>query len=573
MENGFDNPFMISLDSQIVTSRKTRSPRKRVNKNERSTGLLTIRELSQSSIIKESDDIIFYEQKSEEKKESQFKTISKSRLGDDEKYAIVEYMKTQNDCITFCFVSKSCKKIISEFSYNPVPITNLYPFYNITSLIRYSSTDPIINTQQIERIICTYPVSYSEAEELINSGMECTRIKLSKDDVELNGITIPEEVDVIGENCFSECFNLRFVPFPPSVHQIERFAFSRCSSLTTVIIPSSITNIGEGCFNECCQLERLFLSSNLTIIGNDCFSGCSKLSFIKVEDESKKFFGSVPYWIAQLIEIENNIHCVNVEFTSYDRKIKDEIIPTTLKTLGEFCFSNSLNTSIIIPTNISKIKGSCFSNCSKLKLLLIPNTVVDLAYSSFFNCSSLTSITISNSLKELKDSTFSHCSSLVNVTLPSSLTKIDSRCFSYCTSLKSIELPLNVVQIGDQCFSHCSSLHQVIISDSITKLGTECFMSCNLLENVFLPNIQLIPISCFENCSKLLAITIPKASKLSSKCFKNCIELQAVVCDYINIPIKWEESSFEGCSKINKETLTNLKINYLEQHKTQKKKK
>lgn len=115
----------------------------------------------------------------------------------------------------------------------------------------------------------------------------------------------------IGDECFANCINLRFIPqFPaknvsmgeavfhgckgllsceglPSVAELPKATFKNCSSLTTLQsterqFPSTINKLGEECFMGCSSLSDLDpLGVNLYSIGVSCFEGCESSDFTK----------------------------------------------------------------------------------------------------------------------------------------------------------------------------------------------------------------------------------------------------------------------------------------------------
>ena len=72
---------------------------------------------------------------------------------------------------------------------------------------------------------------------------------------------IPDTVEKIGKNAFSECL-LSDVVIPDSVKVIEDFAFSNCEILSTVIIGKTIQTIDDYAFEFCDRLDTIILLGN-----------------------------------------------------------------------------------------------------------------------------------------------------------------------------------------------------------------------------------------------------------------------------------------------------------------------
>lgn len=60
--------------------------------------------------------------------------------------------------------------------------------------------------------------------------------------------TIPNSVQVIGENAFWECVNLTHVNIPENVTKIDERAFAECENLEEITISDSVTTIKDDAF-------------------------------------------------------------------------------------------------------------------------------------------------------------------------------------------------------------------------------------------------------------------------------------------------------------------------------------
>lgn len=67
----------------------------------------------------------------------------------------------------------------------------------------------------------------------------------------LMGVTLPVNIDRIGEGMFMNCGMLAGVEIPQGAESIESNAFSSCHGMSTVIIPNSVKTIGIAAFADC----------------------------------------------------------------------------------------------------------------------------------------------------------------------------------------------------------------------------------------------------------------------------------------------------------------------------------
>ncbi len=122
----------------------------------------------------------------------------------------------------------------------------------------------------------------------------------------LISITIPENVEVLGDYCFSESRDLETVSFsqtseikaiksglfrysrklksvnnvPSSITSIGSQAFIGCYELVSLTLPEGVTSIGSSAFDNCNKLNQLNLPNSVTSLGSDCFYACYALPSI-----------------------------------------------------------------------------------------------------------------------------------------------------------------------------------------------------------------------------------------------------------------------------------------------------
>ena len=73
---------------------------------------------------------------------------------------------------------------------------------------------------------------------------------------------------------FSDCFNLQNITIPKTVIMLGSQSFYNCQSLTEIIIPENVTTIGAQAFYGCSSMESVEFPSAVTQIEEEAFAGC-----------------------------------------------------------------------------------------------------------------------------------------------------------------------------------------------------------------------------------------------------------------------------------------------------------
>ena len=105
-------------------------------------------------------------------------------------------------------------------------------------------------------------------------------------------VHIPDSVERIGDNAFTNCDNLKSVVFGNSIKSIGAFAFYCCSNLRQVEFPDSLKRIEARAFDACNELRHLKLNEGLEYIGVGVFDG-GKIRHAKLPSNTKVSKGSL----------------------------------------------------------------------------------------------------------------------------------------------------------------------------------------------------------------------------------------------------------------------------------------
>ena len=274
----------------------------------------------------------------------------------------------------------------------------------------------------------------------------------------LDSITIPNSVTIVGDNSFEGCAGLTNVSIGNGVTDIGEAAFKECTSLTSITIPNSVNKIENLAFAGCLGLTTVNFADSIPpiIASTGCFLNTTCNFFIPNENlfaietafndsiynnytiEGSRFFllnakkygtcGPNLSWSLSkkgvLIVIGtgqmNNYteeRLIGTQFRSsapwWGDGVKSVILDDRATSIGDYAFYDCyLITSINFPNNINSIGRCAFFNCYRLVSIYMPDSVTSIEYKAFYKCSRLESVTIGSGVNSIGNFAFSKCSRL-----------------------------------------------------------------------------------------------------------------------------------------------------------------
>ena len=165
----------------------------------------------------------------------------------------------------------------------------------------------------------------------------------------ITGILIPESVQAIGNEAFSECIALEWIEMPSEMETIGYRAFYGCESLFSIEIPEGITELKSATFRNCKALEVITLPSSLQTISDRVFRECQSLSSVQFPENlrviSDEAFHSCKKLSTVVVESLTNLgdnafaHCDNLKFFCIGNA----------STVGVGIFTGSKNVTVYAP--------------------------------------------------------------------------------------------------------------------------------------------------------------------------------------------------------------------------------
>lgn len=370
-------------------------------------------------------------------------------------------------------VGKGKRKLVSESSVESIQNAT-FNFKEFNCELAGNKVEIIGCTINAGNVVVPEKVSYQGQKYTVTSIGDCT---FAMSDIE--SVVLPETIENIGEEAFSECYNLVSINFPKSLKSIGDNAFSYCNKLKVGNVPSSC-NVGNGAFEGTIK-ESLFSKRKLNESTNDEsfeFKGINYKTISESEaevgrNETAKGEINIPEKVNDPNGKEYTVTSIGEEAFMQCRDITSIILPKSITSIGDYAFLGCHIASIMLPESLTSI-GIHALAFTKLKSVIIPDSVINIGDHMFAFCGNLRSVKLPATLKEIKDGMFYSCKPLTSINIPDGVTNIGEEAFGLCYNLTKITLPNSVKNIEEKAFYNCRKLKEINIPEG-----------CSIGENAF----------------------------------------------------------------------------------------
>ncbi|MCR5325012.1 MAG: leucine-rich repeat domain-containing protein [Lachnospiraceae bacterium] len=360
----------------------------------------------------------------------------------------------------------------------------------------------------------TYP---TKVKEVIASVYSCFDIRdrkqltgYSQDSVR---ITIPRDIEEVGQDVFRDHVRLKEINIPESVRIFGSHAFSMTAWLDRqrektqtvivnnvlidgaackgkVIIPDTVKRVSSWCFAGNIDITELVIPSEKIVIEALSFRNCLNLK--KITD-----------WNGQVFTLNNVSDLRRAGYPELIQRIFSECVNCfKLDENDNLTESTGNITDLTFPEGIRSIGESVYKDCHLLESIALSTDTAKIGKSAFENSKWLKLVTNAGAVESIGSMAFSGCQSLESIDLSDNLKEMGSRCFEHCGSLKEIKISDRLEKIPERAFFRCKSLGKLIIPKSVKVIETEAFAFCDGLEEVQLPKETQLSDGVFAFCDK-----------------------------------------------------------------------
>ena len=254
------------------------------------------------------------------------------------------------------------------------------------------------------------------------------------DHVQVNGPSgektfLVNNYTVTGIKCFGQFSDMELISLPKSLRTIDTECFFNCYSLFELELPENLETIGPDAFRGCLKIKKVEIPASVTSLGYAAFGECESLADIKVAEGNPKYYVDESSGLL--------IDKVNKTALRLKSNVANCTIPSSVDTIGRYCFSKTDLEYVTIPEGIKDISSNAFYSCPRLYGISFPRSLENLEATCFGWCTNLSMVRLPEGLKNIKTYAFYLCP-ISTINIPSSVDSILDRAFGDNDSLKTV---------------------------------------------------------------------------------------------------------------------------------------
>ena len=245
-------------------------------------------------------------------------------------------------------------------------------------------------------------------------------------------------IDEIPSYAFNERGAIDKVVLPPTLKKIDSYAFQR-TSLTSVNIPDNVETIEENAFSQVRQLQEVHLPDSLTSLGRYAFEKCRSLRTVKIPTKLKE----IPWYAfdgcksLQSVELHDSITGIG-DYSFRNCNLREITLPKSTTWVGGYAFNGNSNLSkVTLNEGLIDIWAYAFQDTA-IDTLNCPSTLRNIYNAAFAGCRNLRQINLNEGLTRIEVYALAN-NKATEIVLPSSLEFCSQSAFDDCDSLVTIE--------------------------------------------------------------------------------------------------------------------------------------
>ena len=327
-------------------------------------------------------------------------------------------------------------------------------------------------------------------------------------------VTIPGDVEELGQDLFRDHVRLREIHISESVRLFGSHAFSQTKWLEeqrkasemvmvngvlldgalckgAVTLPESARRVASWCFAGNIDITELVIPSERIGIESLSFRNCLNLK--KITD-----------WDGNVYELKSVEDLRTKGYPELIQRIFTECINCFKLDAEDNLIESTGNiTKLNFPEGIKSIGDGVYKDCHLLETICLSKDTKQIGKSAFENSKWLKNVQGAEAVESLGALAFSGCQSLESIDLSDALLEMGSRCFEHCGSLTEIKLSENLERIPERAFFRCKALQKVTIPKSVKQVEKEAFAFCEALTDVYVSEDTALAENAFAYCAQV----------------------------------------------------------------------
>ena len=313
-------------------------------------------------------------------------------------------------------------------------------------------------------------------------------------------VTIPKEVEIIGERCFFDNERIKWVYCPESLTEIREEAFSGCVALQNIALPDTLKRVERMAFAECKKLLKCNIPETVEFIGEYALRRCFALKPFEPWPGNADIHPYAFYKAGNFSEITEKLKQAQKESAAAAAGIGEHAYQGGTGRASEYAGASDPHIEELIIDEPDRVIGrEEFAYLPELKKVRLH--VKALGEGAFAYCRSLEEIELQG-ITELPAKCFSGCYKLSRLDAKD-IKKIGARCFDECIGLESFDLT-GIEEIGERAFERCDGLRSVSLGRTVC--GYHAFADCAGLESVSFTAYTVLKSGAFIGCTQIKEI-------------------------------------------------------------------
>lgn len=359
----------------------------------------------------------------------------------------------------------------------------------------------------------------------------------SENKIDMTKDPVLSRVNRIGRSAFSKNRTLKEIKISKSVGRIWRAAFSYCDALEHVSfedrdIAYDPVEVLGGAFDRCYELTSVTLPSNIQLLANP-FEECPNTQVSFTSNNSNYFIRDNLVYEKKTYDLifAAPIAKGSIEVLPQTKRLRNACFAYSsvqsiylhngIDTIPQQAFYKARNLKIVaLPLGLKVIENASFAYTG-IRTLILPEGLEEVAPYSFFGSNSLpSSIKLPSSLNKLSGDSFSgspitkfevHPDNRAYMSKDGSVYSVDGSELVVPSEQNddTFVVPDHVVSIGKGAFSR-TSYRSIVFPDGLREIKQDAFWNMPLLETLRLPEgLTVIGDGTGSYCPKLRIIDIP----------------------------------------------------------------